>query len=435
MNENLPDTPAAIGPEKSILSMMLQHPADFIPRALGDGLTEDHFHLTKPIFRLIAERHRAGRSMDLTTLVTEEHAAGNIDACGGPTAIYDVFTYAPTTGGYTQHLRLLREWLVKRRARTAAADLSKIDDGSDPEEIQETIRRALEGVTSALSAPGGMVTAKAASKAFLDALEEAYENGDLPGQATGVEVIDFVSGGLRPGQLWVICAETSGGKSVLMLQIAANTAAAGKHVLIFSLEMEAREIIGRCISYHGRVENQHIIKPRSASKHSLGKIQGAVQQISEWKMWIDDRSNQTVNHIEAECIRQRDLHGPVDLVIVDYLQLVRGERGRQDKEHEEISRVSKGLKNLAKTLQCPVITAAQLNDNGKVKGSREPTFDADAVLLIGSDGIKVGKLRNAERNMVLPLLLNGQFQRFDRCEPQPEPAHEDRNNYQQKRYR
>lgn len=315
----------------------------------------------------------------------------------------------------THYLRLLREMRARRIAYLEGLRLAaETNVGTDPEELRESLQTLLDNVTNALSSPGGMIPAKDAGQSFFDRFSEAYENGEIPGQSTGFEVIDSVSGGMKKGELWIVGAPTSCGKSVLMLQVASHVAASGKHVLVFSLEMMAPEIIGRLASCHGRIDNERITKPRSAKKHDLEKIRRTVLEIADWKLWIDDRANQTLQRIESECIRQRDLKGPVDLVVVDYLQLVKGERGRMEQQHEEISRVSKGLKNLAKTLECPVITATQLNDEGRIKGSREPSFDADAVLIIGGDGVKVVKLRNAERGQLLQLQLNGAFQRFER---------------------
>jgi replicative DNA helicase len=111
-------------------------------------------------------------------------------------------------------------------------------------------------------------------------------------------------------------------------------------------------------------------------------------------------------------VQLRDTHGSLDLIVVDYIQLIRGNRGNRESREEEVARVSGGLKQLAKAMKCPVISASQLNDLNQVRESRAIEQDADALLFIADNGIKIGKLRNGQRDTLLPLLLNGQYQQF-----------------------
>jgi replicative DNA helicase len=239
-----------------------------------------------------------------------------------------------------------------------------------------------------------------------------YNSGGLPGMSTGIAELDEICGGMRPGEFWVIAGKPSRGKSVLMLQIASKFISDQRPVAIHSLEMMTHEVIGRLISTMTHTNYGSITQPRSAARHELQKIQTGVEQISSAPLWIDSSSNQSIDSIAAEAERIRDLHGSLDLVVVDYLQLIRGSRSSRESREEEVARVSGGLKQLAKHLQCPVISASQLNDNNQVRESRAIEQDADALLFIAEDGLKVGKLRNGRRDVVLPLRLNGQYQEF-----------------------
>ena len=129
-------------------------------------------------------------------------------------------------------------------------------------------------------------------------------------------------------------------------------------------------------------------------------------------LWVDATAGQTVDTIAAEAERLRDAGG-IDLVVVDYIQLVRGNRARGESREEEIARVSGALKQLAKQLACPVLSATQLNEEGKTRESRAIAHDADALLIIEEDGVRVAKMRNGERGQLLPLILNGAIQRFE----------------------
>ena len=134
-------------------------------------------------------------------------------------------------------------------------------------------------------------------------------------------------------------------------------------------------------------------------------------------LWIDASAAQSIESITAEARRIRDSHGSLSLVVVDYLQLIRGGRSRNEMREEEVARVSGGLKQLAKALNCPVLSASQLNEQGQTRESRAIAQDADAVLIIAEDGIRIAKMRNGVRDSVLNLKIDGRFQRF--TEPQP----------------
>ena len=199
---------------------------------------------------------------------------------------------------------------------------------------------------------------------------------------------------------------------MLMLQIGAEFISRMETVAVFSLEMMDHEIIGRLVSVLGRVDYGTITQPRTAVKGDMQRIQRGVGQLIDSKLWIDSSAGQTIESIQTEAERIRDVSGSLSLVVVDYLQLIRGFRSKGETREEEIARVSGGLKQLAKRLGCPVISASQLNEQGQTRESRAIEQDADALLFIVDDGIKVGKLRNGQRNDLLPLYLDGAGQRF-----------------------
>jgi replicative DNA helicase len=145
----------------------------------------------------------------------------------------------------------------------------------------------------------------------------------------------------------------------------------------------------------------------------MAKIKRGVTNLIGSNLWVDCSPGQTLDTIETEAERIRDVNGSISLVVVDYLQLIRGSRARGESREEEIAKVSGGLKQLAKRLQCPVISATQLNDSGQTRESRAIEQDADALLMIVEDGIKICKLRNGQRDSTLNLVLDGQYQRFN----------------------
>jgi replicative DNA helicase len=202
------------------------------------------------------------------------------------------------------------------------------------------------------------------------------------------------------------------GKSVLMLQIAEAFISRGDSAAVFSLEMMESEIIGRLVTVCGRVNYGAIAQPRKATKGDFPRIQQAITKLAEAPLWIDASAGQSIDTIANEAEMIRDRNGGLKLVVVDYLQLIRGNRSRGESREEEVARVSGGLKQLAKRLACPVLSASQLNEEGKTRESRSIEQDADVLIGIFEEGIKIGKMRNGERGRILPLHLNGEIQRF-----------------------
>ncbi len=397
--------------EKAILSNMLSEPAEYIRRALGDGLKPEMFFRLGQIFESVIAYHREHGDIDLTAFVQWMQLDGTLDRCGGPSAIADLYTYsAGNIAAWPIYVAQVRECYALRLANERAIRMAGADSSESAIQVTED---ALNALREAVRGPKRAITGREAAQDFSERLEAAAKAGDFPGKATGIRCIDLLTGGMKPGEFWVIGGKPSRGKSVLMLQIAALFIERGDAVAIFSLEMMRHEIIGRLVSNIGRVDHGKITQPRKIdSKLDMAHIQTAVRTIAASNLYIDDSANQNTETILNEATRLRDAQGRMDLVVVDYLQLVRGNRQRGESREEEVARVSGSLKQLAKALECPVISATQLNEAGQSRESRAIEQDADAALYIGDDGIKVCKLRNGSRDDVLPLRLKGEYQRF-----------------------
>ena len=204
---------------------------------------------------------------------------------------------------------------------------------------------------------------------------------------------------------------------MMLLQIAATFIERSDPVAVFSLEMMKHEVVGRLVSRMGQVDYGGITQPKKLSESDLLQIKSTTERIAAAPLWIDASAAQSIESITAEARRIRDSHGSLALVVVDYLQLIRGGRSRNEMREEEVARVSGGLKQLAKALNCPVLSASQLNEQGQTRESRAIAQDADAVLIIADDGIRIAKMRNGVRDSVLNLKIDGRFQRFTEIQP------------------
>jgi replicative DNA helicase len=403
--------PSAHTSEKAVISSILKD-ATLLKRAAADGITADSFHHpdTKTLWETCRELPASDNNQyDLIAVVQHLTEQGALDRIGGASQVVECYNYAPTPAGWTQWVSTLKEYQARRLAQQAARQIAEAEDATS---AIDSFRTTLQSLQQVVSGKQRSIDAEKASKQFITNMLKDYNSGGLPGMSTGIAELDEICGGMRPGEFWVIAGKPSRGKSVLMLQIASKFISDQRPVAIHSLEMMTHEVIGRLISVMTHTNYGSITQPRTAAKHELQKIQTGVEQISAAPLWIDSSSNQSIDSIAAEAERIRDLHGSLDLVVVDYLQLIRGSRSSRESREEEVARVSGGLKQLAKHLQCPVISASQLNDNNQVRESRAIEQDADALLFLADDGIKIGKLRNGRRDVVLPLRLNGQYQEF-----------------------
>lgn len=409
------ETPHAPTYEKSILSTMLKHPDTYVARAQADGITEDHFFVPAHKILFLRIGSKPLEELELTSFVTEMHREGLLDDVGGAGYIHEVFSYAPNPMHWSEHVRRLREYRTRRIAVAAAKEISEIAGSSEAEDLTEILAKAAEVSADALQQKNRLWTAERAVTALMEQMRAIAESEDgTPGSPTGLTPIDIVTGGLAPGDLWVIAAETSGGKSVAMIQAATNFLASGKRVLIVSLEMQAPLIVSRMAACHGGVNLRTFRHPKEANKLDLQKAKRTVKEISQWHLTIDDEGGRTVRSIAGLAEMARDIGGGLDLIIVDYIQRVQPETGRRDSREQEVARISSSLKSLAMKLKVPIFTASQLNENGKVRESRAIAQDCDVLLMVGEDGILGSKVRNAQRDQMFPLFLNGATQRFER---------------------
>jgi replicative DNA helicase len=174
------------------------------------------------------------------------------------------------------------------------------------------------------------------------------------------------------------------------------------------------EIIGRLITLVSRVRYDAITKPKTVNKSEMQKIKIAVEAISNSRLWVDASHGQTLDSIASEAERIRDIEGSLSLIVVDYIQIVTGQRQRNETKEQEVARVSSGLKQLAKKMGCPVITGCQLNESGQTRDSRAIEQDSDTLLLIEEGGLLLKKVRNGERGGIINMALDGAAQRFRR---------------------
>lgn len=410
MNEELPHAPHA---EAAVLAAIIESPLRFWPLAVEAMLEIDHFHMpeNRALWEIMASRCRSGLHIDPVS-IREEILALKSERLTLE-SFSSVLLSELQDGAWVDHIEILRD----RMARRIAILTGRLVESGEVsgEEALKSLRMASERAASILAGSSAVIHARTAVRAFVDALEERQKSGIMPGTPTGISQIDHVTGGMRSGQLWVVAGKPSKGKSALLLQIANGAIMEGKRVLVFTLEMSRDEVIGRLVACHGRIDVGEIMGTKAISAASLPKIARSAKEFADSSLMICDKGTITIDEISAHSQRIADTHG-LDLVVIDYLQLVTAVRVKGQNREQEVASISRASKQLAKRLGCPVLTGSQLNEAGQTRESRAIEQDADVLFSIVNsedfNGLLAWKVRNGERNTKIPGVLNGEIQRF-----------------------
>lgn len=415
--ESIAPLPHALIAEKSLLSAMFQKPG-YIARASAEGVSDAlHIPAHRELYSRLVMARDAGHltpdgEIDIAILIQSAALDGTLERMGGPANVSEIAGYALNLAGWETWAGQVRECMARRIALQAAED---IGGAVDSEEAMVAATVALEAMRKAVTAKTRSVNAKTACAEFVASYVASYENGDLPGVSCGIGEIDAITGGMKPGELWVVSGPSSSGKSVLMYQVESEFLGDGKVVANFSAELMTREIVGRLVTLRARVHYNAITRPKEVTKAEMAKVQAALVEIEKTGMWIDSSAGQSVESIASEAERIRNIEGRLDLIVVDYIQIIKGIRSRGDSREQEVASISGALKQLAKKMECPVITGSQENDDGKTRESRAIEQDADVWIKIQAGSLLMKKVRNGARDVSVNLALDGASQRFRYC--------------------
>jgi replicative DNA helicase len=369
--------------------------------------TEEHFGFPahQHLFRAIRDLAAAGRETDMVAVTCQLESQGNLEDAGGAHGVTDVLMTLPCAvpsevpSCFTDLSRAMafREWqkLVAKSAQDVSEMRADLGD--------------LAGKLASIAKPADARprrTLKDQLGALLDQLEGKAQRDFFP---FGIPALDNrLGGGICNKELAVIAAPTSAGKSVMLGMAAIQAAQAGRPVLMFSLEMPAEDLLRRFLSNIASVgvpQNAH-----GMAKGAFDRIQRAIMQIEKLPLRIvDNVTDLAAIETEARLAAQaRKLR----LLVVDYLQLV--SNPGQDTRELAMSETARRLKNLALETGLAVLTASQLNDDGRLRESRAIGHHADVVLTISDDGkISSSKFRRGARDWMVQARLRGELGRFE----------------------
>jgi replicative DNA helicase len=392
--------PQNLEAEQSVLGAVLLSdtalPALIIDERLqpADFYRESHGR----IFSAMLELHSGGQPVDALTLVEHLKQSGQLDAVGGRATVDLLAGSVPAVGNVRQYARIVRENAMLRRLLTASYEIQAKVHSHDapPRELVDLAERTILEVAHEDSRKDFRPIELVLDDETKKLAELSREGKSITGTASGFEDLDVITGGFQPGNLIILAARPSMGKSSLMANFCENAALEGKKaVALFSLEMSESELAQRFIASQASIKGDDLRKGNVPASR-WPKIMQASGRLASSPLYIDDSSDLSVLDVRAKARRLVQQHADgLGLIVIDYLQLMRA-AGHVENRVEQIGQISRGLKTLARELEVPVIALSQLNRGVEQRTDKRPVLsdlresgaieqDADLVMFIYRD--------------------------------------------------
>lgn len=436
--------PQAVDVERAVLGSLLLLPE--VSDEVALILRPDDFYddANARIYRHFMAMHDAGQQVDIMLLIQRLKDAGEYEAIGGAPYLAEIGESVHTAAYAEHYAKIVREKALLRSLIHASTDILK--DAYDPDvEPRQMLSRAEEKVFAILEEKGHG-EAKELGAVLRDTLARLDDrmNGRVGGIETGFHDFDDMTGGLHGSELVILAARPSMGKTALALNIVEHVAIASRLPTLFvSLEMSALELCDRLLCSLARVNSQKVRNGQVSAEESQKLLQTATE-ITQAPLFIDDSPSRTMTEIAASARRLKRRCG-LSLIVIDYLQLIDPDNPK-DPRQEQVSKIARRLKGLARELNVPVLCLGQLNRQSETHGDKRPQLsnlresgaieqDADVVMFVhreeyyqtndedrervrGEADLLVRKQRNGPVGDIKLTWLHN-FTRFTNAAPQP----------------
>lgn len=392
--------PQAVEAEQSVLGSILID-ADAILK-VGDFLKPHDFYRAQhaDIYEAMVALHGQREPIDLVTLADELKRRERLEAVGGPAYLTTLMNSVPTAVHVEHYGRIVERKAVLRNLISAAGKIAAVgyEEANDAEVAIDRAESILFEISQRRTDGGFDSLATLLGQAY-DRLEYLHEHrGQILGVPTGLAHLDALLGGFQPSDLVILAARPSVGKTSLALNVAQHASVReAKKVAIFSLEMSKEQLALRLLSAETGI-NPRPLQTGFVDETDWSKIAVVMNDMASAPMWIDDSPALSVMELRTKARRlEAEQHG-LDLVIVDYLQLMQASTPNKDANRvQEVSEISRGLKQLARELKVPVVALSQLSRGVEQRGTAEPRLsdlresgsieqDADVVIFLYREG-------------------------------------------------
>ncbi len=408
--------------EKAVLGELMTFP-EAIREATDQGLTPHDFFYQNhgQIFEAMVELNDAGQQCDITTVLSKLQNKGLAASVGGVDYLGELLQYSMARTSVKTHIRILVDKAQIRRLNEASRKIE--EQTANPDADLDTVLIDSEKLIMDVIRSRNTSDFKRGS----DVVEEVNEQivmrsqvkTSMTGMKTGYVDLDRLTGGLQKGDLIILAARPSVGKTAFALnlctQVAARNQPEGKNgetkghgvVALFELEMPAEQLMMRMLSAESRVQNTALRSGKLNGADEWQRLSDGVNRLKQLPIFIDDSSTIKANEIFAKCHKLEAEENGIDLIVIDYLQLISGRGRASDNRQVEVSEISRSLKQLAREMNCPVIALSQLSRSIEQREDKTPMLsdlresgsieqDADIVMFLDRDDY-YGKKKDAAK--------------------------------------
>jgi replicative DNA helicase len=378
--QNIAVPPHNLEAEKSVLGAVLLDDRHLFGLLVEEHLRPEHFYREAhgAVFGAMVELHNEGRKIDHLTVAEVLREHGKLEEVGGPEAIEELAGWVPAAGHAREYGRIVRDDSQKRSLLTASYEIqaSVLSREAPARDLVERAERMMLEVAHD--------DRQKKIRSIADILHEetdklhrlSISKTALTGTPSGFKDVDSMTGGFQRGNLIIVAARPSMGKSALVANVAENAVLEGHAVALFSLEMSESELAQRFVASQARIKGEDLRRGKVAESR-WPKILEACQRLAQAPLYVDDSSDTGVLEVRAKSRRlHHQLEGGLGLIIVDYLQLMRHE-GHLDSRVEQVGQISRGLKGLARELNVPVIALSQLSRAVEQRGGEKKPILSD----------------------------------------------------------
>ena len=433
--------PYSLEAEQTVIgSMLMSREAVY---TATEYVSEDDFYTPeqRTAFAAIYTLFRENRSIDLITVQDQLNKMGKLEEVGGIEYLTNISLNVPTSAHVKEYARIVQEKSVLRRLIRSANDIAA-DSFEGKEKLEEILNKAEERIFNIIQnrRTSDLVLIKSLISPALDSIARAYgQHGAVTGLPSGFIDLDHMTAGFQPSDLILVAARPSMGKSSFVLNITQYAAVKEKKsVAFFSLEMSKEQLTSRMISAEAMIDAQKI-RNGNLENTDFERLLNGASVLGEARIFIDDTPGISVADLRAKCRKLKLTHG-LDLIIIDYLQLMTGS-ARSESRQQEISEISRSLKAIAREMQAPVIALSQLSRAVESRADHRPMLsdlresgaieqDADVVMFLfreeyynatpenkGQAEVIIAKQRNGPTGSA-KLLWLGEYTRFMNMERQ-----------------
>ena len=349
--------PHNIDAEKSVLGSMFL--TKYALQKAMESLTKESFFLDAngKIFEVLCDLTNRNIPIDMTTVTAELDKQKILKTIGDVSYLAEIVDYVPTAANIDEYIKIVEEKAVLRRLIDAATDIASVGYTSTASlsDVLDDAERKMLAVVKARKGSEFRSIQDVLTKTQADLEKLSQLEGDITGIATGFRDIDRVTSGMQKNELIIIAARPAMGKTAFALNLATNVAInTGKTVALFNLEMGAEQLAMRMLANLGQI-NQGKLRSGRLEHNDWKGVNEGISRLADAKMYIDDTPGMSISEIRAKCRRLASSKDGLDLIIIDYLQLISGSDRWGGNRQQEVAEISRSLKTLAMELEIPIV--------------------------------------------------------------------------------